>query len=198
MTNAVVWNKQQNAAGKILRISWHVFLPALALLSLTGCSWLNKPFSDPYVVPTYPTAEEQARSAWQQYARSQRTVDEETRREELEKSVASLKKVLERFPNNRVYTPPAHELLGRVYLEMGQPRKARSIFEEVVQEYPEVEDVHAAALYGLAESSGRLGRRREEKQYYQQLIDAYAETEDPTIQRLVSVSRQRYSKVETE
>ncbi len=168
------------------------------LLANSGCaSRCNRLFGGPdIVVPEYPTAEEQARSAERQYEVARQSVDEDARMDEFEEAVAALQAVIERFPNDRVYTPPAHALLGEAYLELQCHGNAERTFRTVIEEYPDIADVHAPALYGLAQSLKAQGRTREEKDVLRQLIDIYETSDQQTIRSVVRLARINYGLIE--
>lgn len=163
-----------------------------AVICLTGCKAL-KPGP---VVPEYPTAREQAQNASRQYDRARQTIGEETRKEEFKLAAAGLKMVTQRFPNDRVYTPPSTNLLAKCYVEMGDLQKAQDTYMQVIREYSDIPDVHAEALFGMAELQSLRRRPREEKEYYRQLIDTYADSDNPQIQTWVNIARRRYAIIE--
>lgn len=148
------------------------------------------------VVPPYPTAREQAQNAMRQYQWASRSVDQKVRREEYVKAVAALEETVKRFPKDRVYTPAAHSLLAQSHAEMGNHRKAERIYREVIELYPEIEDVHATSLLGLARSLRAQRKFQAEKTYLRQLIDSYDESGSPAIRDIVRIAEIEYSQIE--
>lgn len=148
------------------------------------------------VVPEYPTAREQAQNAMRQYQWASRTVDQNFRREEYVKAAAALQETVTRFPKDRVYTPAAHSLLAQTHAEMGEHRKAERVYREVLELYPEVEDVNATSLLGLARSLRAQRKYQAEKNYLRQLIDSYEESANPAIRDLVRIAEIEYSQIE--
>lgn len=165
---------------------------AMAGLVLNGCTL----FKPSIVVPTYDTAREQAMNAELQFQRTMRTVDKDQKKDELEKAEAALKTAIARFPEDREYIPPAYTLLGRVYMLQNKPKKAESTFRTVIRNYSDVPDVHAEALFGMAEALGAQKKFEEEKRYYGQLREQYKTSTDPRIQRKVAIAARRYAEVE--
>lgn len=178
--------------------------PAIAAkLLLLGCSLLlvmvisgcRSILGDSIVVPEFDTAAEQARNAETQYRRAMQTVDEKTRPDELEKAEAALRKVVTKFPKDRVYTPAAHVLLARTLFEQRKYREAEATYREVISQYPDIDDVHATALFGLGSTLDEMKRFREAKDYYRQLIEAYTGTQNRQIQDQLVVARARYRSI---
>lgn len=167
---------------------------SLLLAAPTGCS--NLPFmGDDIVVPDYDTVEEQARTAQEQYRIANRTGDPDLRREEMLKAIKAFQQVVDRFPGDRRYTPPAHLLVADLQNETEQYRAAEGTYRQVIFEYPEIPDVHSGALFGLADVLTKRGRAREGKEFYRQVIDIYGETDDPIIAERVRRARGRFSEI---
>lgn len=159
----------------------------IATFSTLGCFQ-----KDPYVVPEVTTAREQAEIAREQVVRAGQTIDPDIREEERDKAIAALKSVVERFPDDREYTPAAHVTMGDLLQEMDRYHEAEKIYRNVIAKYPEIDDVNAQALYGLALSLEELERPAQSKQVLRQLIDSHEDSTNPIIKSLVNRARARY------
>lgn len=176
----------------VARIAGIAALLCCLVVFAVGCGL----FKQGPIVPEYPTAREQAQNAMRQYQWASRTVDQNIRREEYVKAAAALEETVNRFPKDRVYTPAAHSLLAQTHAEMGEHRKAERVYREVIELYPEVEDVHATSLLGLARSLRAQRKYQSEKEYLRQLIDSYEESPNSNIRDLVRIAEIEYSQIE--
>ena len=173
-----------------------LILSLLALPMLPACSLLHG--EETVVIPQEETARDQARVAELQYRRASQTVDEKTRREEYLKAVKALDSVTQRFPDDRVYTPAAQLLKGQAYFDMREYAGAEREYRKCVERYPDVEDVHASALFGLGSSLYELGRIREGQKYFRQLQDQYSATKSPVVKQLVERAISKSREIKTE
>lgn len=163
------------------------------LAMLTGCATLFG--GEKYVVPDQQTASEQARVAQAQLGLSRRTGDPELREEEMRKAIAGFQKVVERFPDDRTFTPPAHLLVADLYAELKEYRRAEATYREVMARYGDIQDVHASALYGLGRTLTDRGMRREGKEAFAQLIDTYGRSDNSAIRTMVRNAKRRYDEI---
>ncbi|MCC6546741.1 tetratricopeptide repeat protein [Candidatus Sumerlaeota bacterium] len=173
-----------------------LMVPILALFLLPACSWLGP--GDSVVIPQEETARDQARVAELQYRRATQTVDEQIRREEFLKAIKALDAVGQRFPDDRVYTPAAQLLKAQTYYDMRDYAGAEREYRRTVERYPDVEDVHASALFGLGNSLYELGRIREGQKYFRQLQDQYAASKSPVVKQLVERAISKSREIRTE
>jgi len=178
-----------------------IFILFAAVNLTTGCSTVASVrcsgfLSKNYVVPDLLTAEEQAARAQQQFEESLTIADEETRREELRKARSAFEKVIERFPDDRRYTPPSHLLKGDIQFELGHFTCAELTYRKTIRLYPDIPDVHASALLGLGQTVENQGHIRESKQYYSQIIDLYDDYDNSAIRSIVRQARIAYDDIE--
>jgi tetratricopeptide (TPR) repeat protein len=161
-------------------------------LLTTGCSWLTGPT---FIVPDEATAREQMEVAQRQLSDARQTFDEELRKEEIRKAIAACQKVVDRFPNDRRFTPVAHLFVASLYQELGEHRRAERVYRQVLKLYPEDAEVNSGALFGLAETLEKLGKAEESKETYRELVDLYGQSNQRTIRERVEVARLRYRSV---
>lgn len=164
----------------------------LAIGVLVGCGTFG---TKKYVVPDQDSASEQARVAQAQLVTSQRTGDPKVREEEMRKAIAGFQKVVDRYPDDRKYTPPSHLLIGDLYAELKDYRNAEANYRQVIARYGDIPDVHASALFGLGRTLTDHGYKREGKDAFAQLIDTYGRSDNPTIKRMVSNAKRRYDEI---
>lgn len=192
MDCSVVSRREGGRAGRPFRCAagWGMLLVMVALLG-SCASW----FAPRHAVPEEATAREQMRIAERQLENARTTFDPDMRTEELEKAVAAFRAVVERFPDDRNFTPLAHYYWAMLTQDLGEYRRAERLYRETLRKYPNDEVVNASALFGLAETYERLGRGRDAQDTYRELVEIYANSSDPIIQDLVSIARVRRGRV---
>lgn len=174
---------------------WLYVYAFVFLLPVLVCS-CKSPFGGPrYSIPKESSARNQSQIAELQYRRARQTIDPKLRTDEFQKAIEAVDAVAANFPDDRVYTPPSRLLKGQIYYEMEDYRRASAEFRNVTRLYPDIEDVHASALFGLGNALYQLKRDREGKEYFRQLIDTYSETKNPVVRELVAKGQKKYREI---
>jgi len=172
-----------------------IFATALIVImtmTLSSCASL---FGPKHFVPEEASAREQMRVAERQLENARTTFDPELRIVELEKGVAAFRAVVERFPNDRQFTPLAHYYWALLTQQMEHHRRAERIYRDVLRLYPDDQVVNASALFGLGETYEQLGRGAQSSETYRELIEVYGNSDNSTIRDLVAIARTRRGRV---
>ena len=176
-----------------LRRAAACLLLPLSLSLASGCRLFNK--SSDIVVPEMDTAREQADVARRQFARASQTVDEDLRKKEMAEAVKAFDSVVERFPDDKTFTPAARLLKADILYDQRDYRRAEAEYRSVVASYPDIADVHAGALFGLGQSLDQQERFRESKESFRQLIDQYQGSQQASTKDRVRRARLRYEDI---
>jgi TolA-binding protein len=161
------------------------------LVLSTGCSL----FGPKYVIPPRNSAREQAQTADLQYRVAQNTIDPKTRVVEMKKAAAAFEEVAKRFPNDRVYTPASLLMVGDIYYQIQDFRRAEMAHRRTLAKYPDIPEIRAGALQGLGESLIELKRYTEGNEKLQTLVDEFGQSEDPTIRPRLARARTALQRV---
>ncbi|MCX7013143.1 MAG: hypothetical protein NTW86_11405 [Candidatus Sumerlaeota bacterium] len=185
---------------RVLRKLWRLAaLGAFAAACLAGCRFL--PFhkaeeSGRIWVPEYATAREQYQFAFQKQQEEFIPPTDSARKEErLRRILAGYEKVIERFPDDRVYTPLSKMQIGELYLGYGQPKVALQKAEEILAAYGDIEFIDAKTRFDRGRALEALGRRVEAQQAYKDCMDRYQDSKDKKSQEIVRWSRQMYDRI---
>lgn len=169
-----------------------MLLATLLIASGSGCRSI---FEKPVVIPEMPTAREQAEVAERQFRDAMRTTKEKGRDKELEKAAKAFATVEKNFPDDQEYTPGSVLREGEVYLAAERYSDAITEFRRAIAKYDEIPDVHAGALFGLAETQEKMGDVNASKDTYRQLIDLYGTSAVPYIKDRVARARIQYKRI---
>lgn len=174
-------------------------LTAAALLALFALAACGKPKPE-YVVPEFETAGEQYGFAESQRQKTTASSVSERRKEQMESIVVLYAKVVERFPEDRVYTPQAKLKLAMLNMRMpgmDAKRNAIEILEECVQQHDDFEEVHANALYQLGVALDIVGDYERAQNRYREVFDRYGASENAQLKEVAKKARSNYNKVRT-
>ncbi len=182
---------QRLLRGLYLLVCFSLLSPAFLLVS---CKSVRGP---EIIVPDYDTAREQARAADLQYERARKTIADGQKEIELQKAKAAAAKAINKFPEDLEYIPAVQLLLATINFQLEEYKSAEREYRRVIDNYPNIADVHSEALLGLAQTLKQQKRFKENKQVLLTLIELYEEFEDPRIKELVRIARIEYSQIET-
>lgn len=166
---------------------------ALAILALglqTGCR------SSRYVVPEYSTALDQLGFAKRYEAQHRQFLLSRSRRDEIyERFIETYKKVIEKFPEDELYTPEAIITVGKLYFEQGKYKKAQKYFERALKDYANNDRVQSLSLFMKGQCLELRGHAREAQAVYRDFSEVYEGHPEPEIRALVRKAKELQSRV---
>lgn len=168
----------------------HRFLAAIGIVcAMTGCFLLPRS----YVIPDLPTAREQYDVAYDSYRKAQgMLVHTSEKDKKVEEAKMVFRRVGERFPDDPVYTPRAHLMLGRSELIRQEYKKAARYYRTAIEMYPDNKEVQAIGLFELGMALDEAKQHSAAKEAYRQFIERFADDRDADIQQRLSEARKRY------
>ncbi|GAB4312631.1 MAG: hypothetical protein Kow0059_03300 [Candidatus Sumerlaeia bacterium] len=179
------------------RHRWFVIAWTLVLASLIcglGCAhWARKP-----VIPQLPTAREQFFYALERRERLARTpIKNEEMHDEYMAVIRAYEDVIERFPDDRQYTPMAHLAAGTLYNKINEPARALKHWDILLDKYGDSDaELNAAALTGKGESLSMLGRYDEARLVFLKCIDTYENDSNDTVKNQVVRCRRHLAQIQ--
>lgn len=168
----------------------HRYLAAIGMLcALNGCFLFPRSF----VIPELPTAREQYDVAYESYRKAQGILVQTAEKDRtVEEAKAAFRRVAERFPDDPIYTPRAHLMLGRCEFVRQGYKKAARYYRSALDLYPDNKEVQAIGLYELGMALDESRQHAAAKESYRQFIERFADERDPEIQQRLSEARKRY------
>ncbi len=146
-------------------------------------------------IPEFNTPKEQYEFAKSEKDGSLIIVDKKKRIEKYDNIILAFKKVIEKFPDDKDYTPLAYISIGDCYRLIDQFQKAADNYEKAFELYGDMEEIKPFALYGAAVSYDHLKDFEKAQHYFKIILDNYENTEKRELRDLVKKARDTYSKI---
>jgi len=182
------------------------FAPRLAAASLAvalacGCSWLGGSRHSVFI-PEMNTAAEQCNFAQQLQANTFPSKDPKKQQQRLARLLAAYDKVIERFPDDPLWTPLAKLQIVELYMAAEMPQKALPVVDQLVAQVEELiasgqtdlEYIDAKARYDRGRCLEEAGRKAEAQEAYRDCMDRHKESTDSKIKIVVGWAKNRYER----
>ncbi len=144
------------------------------------------------VIPDFDTAQEQFAYASSLHVGVLPSLDKKKRRQQLERWIQAYSKVVERFPDDKTYTPLAYLTVAECQADLGKIQIARSMFREATERWGDNELVVARAMYDLAVTLDQEQRYSESQQIYREIIERFKDSQKPGVGEIVKKAQARY------
>lgn len=163
-----------------------------ALLAVVACAPRER--APEILFPDLKNAAEQYRFAvefrYKQTQRPTRNIEDQTW-----PIIVGFQKVVERFPDDKTYTPLAVLDIGDAYYRMGEFEEALKRYERAYRDYVEIDFVQAKSILMRGSCSQALGRHAEANKLYRECFELYGGHPDELIQELVRRAERLYRQV---
>lgn len=197
MARLLAW--EWRATGAVLPI---LLVALVALGMATGCSSLNMtksksdaPQATELVIPDFPTAREQYSYAAAFQRAQVLSTDRAKRDAQLDRIASVHGRVVQLFPDDRVFTPLSELAIADCYASQDNQQKAIAEFQRIVQRHPGNDYVQARGLYSIARSLDRLGQYEQAKGIYRQVMERYANSEKEIVRIIGKKAQANYLQV---
>lgn len=196
--------------GRLLAWEWcrtarvlRILLVATAVAcAFAGCSSLNKlkpesdsPVATELVIPDFATAREQYSYAASFQRAQVLSTDRKKRDGQLERIATVHARVVQLFPDDRVFTPLSELAIADCYATQDQQEQAIAEFQRIVQRHPGNDYIQARGLYSIARSMDRLGQYEQAKGIYRQVMERYATSEKEIVRIIGKKAEANYLQV---
>lgn len=167
-----------------------LLLVAVALAALAGCA------SSAYLIPKQQTAKEQYEFAVIQEREYRSPFRAKSKGDDFERALAAYDKVIKAFPDDNYYNPRAHLAITMLYDSNGAKRKALSMYEKLLKDYPGYDNIQVDSLYGAAVIYDDTLRKYEKAQdYYNEILKRYSKRTEPYIRNVVNQTQLRAQRI---
>jgi tetratricopeptide (TPR) repeat protein len=146
---------------------------------------------NPYVIPLQPSAQAQfnyARALEKPYRSPLRA---RSRKDDYARALAAYRAVLEKFPEDRLWPPRARLRIALMQESEGEKSVALRTYENLIKEYPNADDIQAAALYGAALIYDERKEFEKAQAYYDAILKRFGNPKNTLYARYVREARLR-------
>jgi tetratricopeptide (TPR) repeat protein len=164
-------------------------LLSMVVLSM-GCSNRSK-----YIIPQQKSAREQFVFAMSEYKNYLSPLSISNHSTISERCIASLQTVIDNFPNEMEWNRRSRMYIAMIYDRENKDKKALAMYEKLLIEAPDEEDIQINCLYGAAIIYDQREEYSVALDYYRRIMDRYGEKTDSAYGPIVRDCRIRYNKV---
>jgi tetratricopeptide (TPR) repeat protein len=169
---------------------WILLLPLL-----TACATIGRDKPPPpveLVVPACPSAQAQFAYAKTFQGSLIMSGEKERRRDQLNRIAQCYEKVVNSFPDDRVYTPLAYLEMADSTAHGGDAKLAVSMYRAAIQKWPEIEYIYARSLLSIGRLQDGTGQFEEAKQTYTELRERFSGSKSEKVNAMVKAADSAY------
>jgi hypothetical protein len=144
------------------------------------------------VIPDFDSAREQYAYAASLQNGMLPSLDKTRRRQQLDRIIQAYSKVVQNFPDDKVYTPVAYVTIAESQAEMGKEDIAQGMFHDAMQRWAENDYIVARCMLDIASSLDRQKRFSESQKVYRDIIERFKDSQKPGIGDIVARAKARY------
>jgi len=165
-----------------------LFCCVAVTLSMTSCSMLSRRAKKQYHIPEKATAELQYVFAVQ-YLQDRSRIHTRQRKELYDSVIDAFSAVIDRFPEDQIFTPLARMDIADRYFELKDFGYAMQLYKEAQSDYAMNDFVQAKTLLKIGLCYEIKGKNAKAIEQYKMCVDFYGNHADDAIKKVVDQAR---------